>query len=205
MKPVVSIVDDDPGVRRALGRILAANGLETAAYGSGEEFLERFDPELAGCLVLDLEMPGLGGLELQHLLVERGVILPVLFLTGRGSIHTSVCAMKDGAVDFLTKPVDADALLAAVNLAIDRDRTARDARSERLGIERRFATLTPREREVLPYVLSGWLSKQIASDLDIVEKTVKVHRSRIMHKLETKSVAELVRLAGRAGIRPANR
>lgn len=205
MNPVVFIVDDDPSVRKALARIVAASGLEATAYGSGDEFLERFDPDAAGCLVLDLEMPGLGGLELQHLLVERGVILPVLFLTGRGSIHTSVCAMKDGAVDFLTKPVDADALLAAVHQAIERDRAARVARVERLGIERRFATLTPREREVLPYVLSGWLSKQIASDLDIVEKTVKVHRSRIMHKLETKSVAELVRLAGRAGIRPAER
>lgn len=205
MNPVVFIVDDDPSVRKALTRIVAASGLEATAYGSGDEFLERFDPDAAGCLVLDLEMPGLGGLELQHLLVERGVILPVLFLTGRGSIHTSVCAMKDGAVDFLTKPVDADALLAAVHQAIERDRAARVARVERLGIERRFATLTPREREVLPYVLSGWLSKQIASDLDIVEKTVKVHRSRIMHKLETKSVAELVRLAGRAGIRPAER
>jgi FixJ family two-component response regulator len=205
MKPVVFIVDDDPSVRKALGRILSASGLDTVTFGSGDEFLECFDAEAPGCLVLDLEMPGLGGLELQHTLVERGVSLPVLFLTGRGSIQTSVCAMKDGAIDFLTKPVDADALLAAVKVALDRDVATRDAQNERHRIERRLATLTPREREVLPYVLSGRLSKQIASDLSIVEKTVKVHRSRIMHKLETKSVAELVRLAGRAGILPTER
>jgi len=205
MKPVVFIVDDDPSVRKALGRILSASGLDTVTFGSGDEFLARFDPDAPGCVVLDLEMPGLGGLELQHTLVERGANLPVLFLTGRGSIQTSVCAMKDGAVDFLTKPVDAEALLAAVKLAISRDLATRESCDERRRIERRLATLTPREREVLPYVLAGRLSKQIASDLNIVEKTVKVHRSRIMHKLETKSVAELVRLAGRAGILPAGR
>lgn len=205
MKPVVFVVDDDPSVRKALGRILFAHGLDAVTYGSGEEFLEAFDPDAPGCLVLDLEMPGVGGLELQRTLGRRGVALPVLFLTGRGSIQTSVSAMKDGAVDFLTKPVDAGALIDAVKVAIDRSQATHDANSERQRIERRLATLTPREREVLPYVLSGRLSKQIASDLSIVEKTVKVHRSRIMHKLETKSVAELVRLAGRAGILPAER
>ena len=205
MRAVVFIVDDDPSVRKALGRILACNGLETVTFSSGDEFLAHFDPEVPGCVVLDLEMPGLGGLEVQHTLAERGVELPVVFLSGRGSINTSVCAMKDGAVDFLTKPVDEKALLASVQQAIDRDLAERAARNERRGIERRFEALTPREREVLPYVLAGWLSKQIASDLDIVEKAVKVHRSRIMHKLETKSVAELVRLAGRAGILPIER
>lgn len=205
MKPVVFIVDDDPSVRKALGRILSANGLETATYGSGDEFLACFDPDAPGCLVLDLEMPGLGGLELQHTLHERGASLPVLFVSGRGSIRTSVSAMKEGAVDFLTKPVDAEVLLACVKQAMDRDQSARATKHECQRIERRFATLTPREREVLPYVLSGRLSKQIASELSIVEKTVKVHRSRIMHKLETRSVAELVRLAGRVGILPAER
>ena len=205
MKPVVFVVDDDPSVRKALARILSTSGYDTVTHGSGDEFLASFDPDAPGCLVLDLEMPGLGGLELQHLLVERGATLPVLFLTGRGSIRASVCAMKDGAVDFLTKPVDAEALLSAVKIAIERDLGARMVQNERHRIERRLATLTRREREVLPYVLSGRLSKQIASDLSIVEKTVKVHRSRIMHKLETKSVAELVRLAGRAGILPAER
>ena len=205
MKPVVFIVDDDPGVRKALERILSGNGLETVTFGSGDEFLAHLDPDAAGCVVLDLEMPGLGGLQVQHTLVERQVELPVVFLSGRGSIPSTVCAMMDGAVDFLTKPVDEAALMASVRQAMDRECAGRASRNERQCLERRFATLTPREREVLPYVLAGWLSKQIAGDLDIVEKTVKVHRSRIMHKLETKSVAELVRLAGRAGIRPVER
>ena len=205
MTPVVFIVDDDPSVRKALVRILSAHGLATVACASGDEFLERFDAGVPGCIILDLAMPGLGGLELQHVLVERGVTLPIVFLTGRGSIHSSVCAMKDGAIDFLTKPVDADALLTAVKLGLDRDLAAREELRERSCIEQRVATLTPREREVLPHVLAGRLSKQIAGDLGIVEKTIKVHRSRIMHKLDTKSVADLVRLAERVGIRPADR
>lgn len=205
MKPVVYVVDDDPSVRKALVRILSVSGYETTACASADEFLERFDAAIPCCVVLDLAMPEVDGLQLQHRLVERGPTPPILFLSGRGSIRSSVTAMKDGAVDFLTKPVDADTLLAAVQTALDQDMAVRDDQRERGRIEQRVATLTPREREVLPHVLAGRLSKQIASDLNIVEKTVKVHRSRIMHKLGARSVAELVRLAGRVGIAPATR
>lgn len=203
--PVAFIVDDDPSVRKALVRILSAHGIATVACASGDELLEQVDVAVPGCVVLDLAMPGCDGLELQRKLIERGVRLPVTFLSGAGDVRSSVSAMKDGALDFLTKPVDADVLLATVKLAIERDLAERDAQRDRRAIEKRVSTLTPREREVLPHVLSGRLSKQIAGDLNIVEKTVKVHRSRIMHKLEAKSVAELVRLTERVGIRPARR
>jgi FixJ family two-component response regulator len=203
-EPTVFVVDDDTSVLRSLKRLLVAAGLNVAAFASPREFLERYDPNLAGCLVLDLAMPGLNGLELQQMLAARGSRLPIIFLTGHGDIPTSVQAMKRGAVDFLTKPVDDDELLATIRRAFEKGRALREAHAELAGIEQRLATLTPREREVLRHIISGRLNKQIAADLGTVEKTVKVHRARVMEKMRVRSLAELVRLAERAGIKAAS-
>ena len=175
--------------------------MKVAAFDSPREFLERFDPSAPGCLVLDLAMPGLTGLELQKALAAKGRELPIVFLTGRGDIATSVRAMKLGAVDFLTKPVDDEDLLSAIRSALEKNRTSRTAREELARIEQRLALLTPREREVLERVVAGRLNKQIAAELGTVEKTVKVHRARVMRKMGARTVAELVRLAARAGIK----
>jgi FixJ family two-component response regulator len=173
------------------------------AFGSPQEFLERHDPRAPGCLVLDLAMPGLNGLELQAALTVKGSAIPIIFLTGHGNIPASVQAMKRGALDFLTKPVNDDDLLKAVQVAIEKDRIARIARAELEDIQARLDSLTPREREVLTHVVSGQLNKQTAADLGTVEKTIKVHRGRVMEKMKVHSVAELVHLAERAGIRAA--
>lgn len=198
----VFIVDDDPAVLRALGRLLAAARYRTRTFGSPEEFLTRHDPAEPGCAVFDVAMPDVDGLELQQLLFDSGIERPIIFVTGQGDIPTSVRAMKAGAVDFLTKPVSADALLAAVARARALDSQSRQARSETASIEARLATLTPREREVFTHVVAGRLNKQIAGDLGTVEKTIKVHRGRMMTKLGVRTVQDLVRLAERAGIRP---
>ncbi len=198
--PTVFIVDDDPAVLKSLSRLLRAARLNLETFTTPQEFLERYDPRASGCLVLDVAMPGSSGLELQAALAAKGSAIPIIFLTGRGDIPTSVEAMKRGALDFLTKPVNADELLEAIRLAIEKDRIARQARAESDDILERLATLTPREREVLTHVVSGQLNKQIAGDLGIVEKTIKVHRARVMEKMKVHSVAELVRLAERAGI-----
>ena len=198
----VFVVDDDPAVLRALARLLAAAGYRTRTFASPEEFLARHDPAEPGCAVFDLAMPDVDGLELQQLLFESGIERPIIFVTGQGDIQTSVRAMKAGAVDFLTKPVSADALLGAVARARKLDMQLRQARSETASIEARLATLTPREREVLTHVVAGRLNKQIAGDLGTVEKTIKVHRGRMMTKLGVRTVQDLVRLAERAGIRP---
>lgn len=199
-EPTVFIVDDDLAVRKSLARLLRAAGVKAATFCSSEEFLERFDPAAPACLVLDVAMPGLNGMALQEALKAKGVAIPIIFLTGQGDIPTSVQAMKRGAQDFLTKPVNADDLLAAVSAAIDKDRGSRQARAELDDILERLATLTPREREVLEHVVAGQLNKQTAAELGTVEKTIKVHRARVMEKMKAQSVAELVRLAGRAGI-----
>jgi len=201
--PTVFVVDDDPEVLKALGRLLAAIGLAVAAFDSPQAFLERFDGRVPGCLVLDLAMPSLDGLALQQALADRGSTMPIVFLTGHGDIPTSVRAMKRGAVDFLTKPVDEAALLAAIDRAMEADRMLRLARAEREAVERRFALLTPREREVLALIAAGRLNKQIAAALGTVEKTVKFHRANLMRKLGVRTVAELVRLAERAGVAAA--
>jgi FixJ family two-component response regulator len=198
--PTVFIVDDDPAVLKSLSRLLRAAGLNVAAFATPQELLERHDPTRHGCLVLDVAMPGLNGLELQTALAAKGSTMPIIFLTGHGDVPTTVRAMKGGAVDFLTKPVNEADLLEAVQLALRRDRDALRERAELDDIQERLATLTPREREVLLHVVSGQLNKQIAGDLVIVESTVKVHRARVMEKLKVRSVAELVRLAERAGI-----
>jgi FixJ family two-component response regulator len=201
--PTVFIVDDDSAVLKSLARLLRSARLNVMAFGSPQEFLERHDPRAPGCLVLDLAMPGLNGLELQAALTVKGSAIPIIFLTGHGNIPASVQAMKRGALDFLTKPVNDDDLLKAVQVAIEKDRIARIARAELEDIQARLDSLTPREREVLTHVVSGQLNKQTAADLGTVEKTIKVHRGRVMEKMKVHSVAELVHLAERAGIRAA--
>lgn len=198
--PVVYLVDDDPGVLRAVGRVLRGAGLSTALYESPERFLAEHDPFRPGCAVLDLSMPGIDGLELQRSLEEgtRSVApRQVLFLTGKGDVPTSVDAMRRGAVDFLVKPVDETVLVGAVRQAIDRDAVVRQRFSEFLEIKARVDTLTPREREVMALVASGKLNKQVATVLGTTEKTVKVHRARVMDKMMAGSLADLVRLADR--------
>jgi FixJ family two-component response regulator len=196
----VFLVDDDAGVLKALSRLLRARGYEVQPFTSPREFLAHHDAAIPGCAVFDISMPGLDGLELQQALTAGGSERPVIFLTGEGDIPTSVRAMKAGAIDFLTKPVDDADLLAAIARAGKEDASARHASAELQSINARFAVLTPREREVMTYVIAGRLNKQIAGDLGTVEKTIKVHRGRVMEKLGVRSVADLVRLAEKAGI-----
>jgi FixJ family two-component response regulator len=198
--PTVFVVDDEAPVLKSLSRLLRANGLAAAAFSSPREFLDRHDPNAAGCLVLDVTMPELNGLEVQQTLATRGHERPIVFLTGRGDIPMTVQAMKSGAMDFLTKPVNDADLLKAVYTAIEKDRLARRARAELDDIQQRVATLTPREREVVAHVVSGQSNKQIAGDLGTLEKIIKVHRARVMVKMKVHSVAELVRLAERVGV-----
>ena len=198
--PTVFVVDDYAPVRSSISRLLRVAGFAVAAFASAEEFLTQYDPLIAGCLVLDLAMPSLDGLQLQRLLAKTGSALPIIFLTGEGDIPKSVQAMKQGASDFLTKPVNDEDLLAAVRVAIEKDQALRREHAELSEVRARLATLTPREREVLEYVVTGKLNKQIAGDLGTVEQTVKVHRARIMEKMRVRSVAELVRLTQRCGI-----
>lgn len=200
LPPIVFIVDDEPAVLKGLSRLLRSAGLAVETFLSSQDFLNHFLPNTPGCLVLDVAMPGLNGLDLQKALVAKGSAVPIIFLTGHGDIPMSVQAMKRGAADFLTKPVNDDDLLKAVRSAIGTDRKTRQARAEVAEIQQRLMTLTPREREVMDHVLSGQLNKQSAADLGIVEKTIKVHRARMMEKMKVHSVADLVRLAERAGI-----
>jgi FixJ family two-component response regulator len=198
--PIVFVVDDYAPVRRSISRLLRAAGFVVAAFGSAEEFLAQYDPRTLGCLVLDVAMPALNGLELQRILAKAGSLLPIIFLTGEGDIPKSVQAMKHGASDFLTKPVNDEDLLAAVRAAIEKDPARRREQAQLSEIRARLATLTPREREVLEYVITGKLNKQIAGELGTVEQTVKVHRAHVMQKMRVQSVAELVRLMERCGI-----
>jgi FixJ family two-component response regulator len=197
VEPTVFIVDDDPAVLKSLSRLLRATRFTVVTFGSPQEFLEQHDPHTPGCLVLDVAMPGLNGLELQEALRVKGSAIPIIFLTGHGDIPMSVQAMKGGALDFLTKPVRDEDLLKAVEAALEKDRVERQSRAELDDIQERLATLTPRESEVLTHVVSGQLNKQIANDLGTVEQTIKVHRARVMEKMKVNSVAELVRLTER--------
>jgi FixJ family two-component response regulator len=198
--PTVFVVDDYAPVRRSISRLLHAAGFAVVAFASAEEFLAQYDPGVWGCLVLDVAMQNLNGFELQSILTNTGSLLPIIFLTGEGDIPKSVRAMKGGASDFLTKPVNDEDLLAAVRAAIEKHRALRREQVERSEIRARLATLTPREREVLEYVVAGKLNKQIAGDLGTVEQTVKVHRAHVMQKMRVRSVAELVRLVERCRI-----
>jgi RNA polymerase sigma factor (sigma-70 family) len=199
--PTVFVVDDDDAVRKAVSRLLRSAGIAMAAFASAKEFLAQYDPATPGCLVLDLAMPGFDGLRLQTTLRETGSILPIIFLTGQGDVSKSVQAMKGGAFDFLTKPVNAKNLLPAIRAAIERDAVARGEQANFSEIHTCLDTLTPRQREVLQHVVAGKMNKQIAGDLGITEATVKMHRARVMAKMKVQSVAELARLTERCGIR----
>ena len=199
-EPTVFLVDDDPSVLKAVSRLLRSGGFNVITYDSPRKFLQHCNGALPGCVVLDVAMPDLDGLRLQEELAAKGTSLPIIFLSGRGDIPMSVQAMKRGAVDFLTKPVQQKSLEAAVRAAIERDRAQRRVRAELNHIQERLSTLTPREYEVMEHVIAGRLNKQAAVELGIAEKTVKVHRARIMEKMNVQSVAELVHLADRAGI-----
>lgn len=191
----VFIVDDDPSIRAALSRLFKSVGQAARSFASAREFLEQVPGLGPGCLVLDMRLPGLSGLDLQKELAQAGLDLPIIFLTAHGSVTSSVTAMKAGAVDFLEKPVDDQTLLDAVHQALERDRQARLAQAQRQALQEQFANLTPRERQVFEQVVTGKLNKEIAFELGTVEKTIKVHRARIMQKLNCRSLAELVRLA----------
>lgn len=197
----VVVVDDDASVLKALARLLKSAGMQVATYASAEDYLQAYDPSEPGCLVLDLAMPSLGGLELQDELARRSPLSPpIIFLTGRATVTDSVRAFKHGATEFLTKPVDEEALLGAVRGACEKDKLERTRFAEQEKTKQLLATLTPREVEVFRQVVVGKLNKQIAYDLGTVEKTVKVHRARVMEKMHVNSLAELVLVAVDAGI-----
>ena len=194
----VFVIDDDTEVLKALARVLASSGWRVATFSSPERFLESVG-SARGCIVLDLAMPGLNGLELQEALETRRSVLPIVFLTGRGNIASSVQAMKQGAVDFLEKPVDDERLLDAVSAALSKHRKLSDARDERDRVEARIGLLTPRERQVLEKIVAGRMNKQIAAELGTVEKTIKFHRANVMHKMGVRTLADLVKIAHHAG------
>jgi two-component system, LuxR family, response regulator FixJ len=199
----VFLVDDEAGFRRALERLLQAEGLEVRSFGTASEFLEGLSEDDVGCVLLDVAMPGLDGLELQRRLADCAARLPIVFLTGRGDIPTSVRAIKAGAIDFLTKPVRSEDLLRAVRAALEHVATGRSVVQAAAELHARFARLTPREREVLAHVIAGKRNKVIASDLGTTEQTIKVHRGRVMEKMAVDSVAGLVRAAQQLGVTPA--
>ena len=201
-KFTVYLVDDDPGVLKALSRLLRAKGYDVKPYSSPQLFLEEHDVAAPGCAVLDVSMPSLDGLKLQRALTaSAGSHRPIVFITGRGDIPTSVQAMKAGALDFLTKPVKEHDLLEVISRAEAMDGESRNLHSELESIQAKIATLTPREREVLMHVVAGRLNKQIAGDLGTVEKTIKVHRQRVMEKLGVRNLVDLVRMADKVSVR----
>jgi FixJ family two-component response regulator len=197
--PRVFVIDDDPSVLRALERLLRSNGFRVEAYSSPAAFLDAPIDEGVSCLLLDLRMPGLSGLDVQQTLVRKGLVMPIVFLSGQGDVPSTARAMREGAVDFLVKPVDETQLLDAVARAQARAVDLQRERREQREADVRFARLTKREREVCDLVARGFLNKQIAYELGTSEKTVKVHRGRVMHKLEVDSVAALVRLLSHHG------
>lgn len=199
-EPVVFVVEDDASMRRALNNLFQSVGLEVELFGSASEMLQSKLPDVASCLVLDIRLPGLSGLDFQTELAKANIHIPIIFMTGHGDIPMTVRAMKGGAVDFLTKPFRDQDMLDAVVAAIERDRRRREADKILSDLQTRFETLTPREREVLAFVSSGLMNKQIAAQLGLAEITVKIHRGHIMKKMGAKSLADLVRRAEALGI-----
>jgi FixJ family two-component response regulator len=198
-QPIIYVLDDDHRVRAALSSLLSSLGLRVEAFASAGEYLQFVKPDVPGCLILDLELPGMNGLELQQELAG-GDSPPIVFVTGHGDVPSSVRAMKAGAIEFLLKPFDSQELLRSIDVAILQDRDARVKRAELAELRRRYALLTPREREVLPFVVAGLLNKQTAAELGTSEITIQVHRGQIMRKMAAPSLAELVKLAGKLGI-----
>jgi FixJ family two-component response regulator len=194
---IVFVVDDDPSIREAIESLVSLEGLRVETFGSAKEFLQAQRPDVPGCVVLDVELPGLSGLDLQRELASHGIRLPIIFITGYGDIPMSVRAMKAGAAEFLTKPFRDQDLLDAIHQALERDRTARAHDRDAAQLRERFQTLTSREREVMSMVVAGMLNKQIGFDLEISEITVKIHRGRVMSKMGAQSLADLVRMAER--------
>jgi len=203
--PTVYLVDDDPDILKAIDRLLQSVGLRVVTFLSPQQFLEDYDRSAPACLVLDLALPGLSGLELQRVLEQEASTLPIIFLTGRGDIASSVRAMKHGAADFLTKPVDDTDLIAAIHDALARDKAQRISRSERERVAKSLSSLTERERQVLEQIVAGRLNKQIAADLGTSEKTIKFHRGNLMRKMGVRVLADLVKMAERAGVGSASR
>jgi FixJ family two-component response regulator len=199
--PVIAIVDDDPSAREGLQSLIRSVGWRAETFGSAQEFLARRAAETPSCLVLDLQLPGLSGLDLQKRMAEVDLEIPIVFLSGHGNIPASVQAMKAGAIEFLTKPVEEEDLLRAIREAIERDRRVRQQHAAINDLRSRFQKLTAREREVMQQVISGLLNKQVASELKITEFTVKIHRGQVMRKMRADSLADLVRMAESLGIR----
>jgi len=202
--PIVFVVDDDPSIRRAIKRLIGSVGLQVELFGSAQEFLLGKRPDAPSCLVLDIRLPGISGLDFQHELAEANIHIPIIFITAHGDIPMTVRAMKAGAVEFLTKPFRDQDLLDAIQLALERDRARRQREAGIVVLRERFESLSPREREVVGMVVSGMLNKQIAAQIGTAENTVKVHRSRAMEKMQANSLADLIKMTERLQVPRGN-